>query len=141
MSGSRPVSILFVDDNDLGCMPLLGALSKEGWAVTEAANGREALERLAEAKPELILLDLMMPEMDGFEFLTEVRRHPDGRSIPVVVLTAKDITPEERLRMNGSVEKTLQKGAYGREELLGEVRSLVAACIGRKPAGGEAARG
>jgi hypothetical protein len=88
---------------------------------------------MAEAQPTVILLDLMMPDMDGFEFAEAVRTHETWRKIPIVVLTATDLTVEDRLRLNGYVEKILQKGAYGRDELLAEVRELVArsACEGR----------
>ena len=67
-----------------------------GWNVIEAENGRVGLERLAAFRPGVILLDLMMPEMDGFEFVDELRRHPEWKSIPVVVVTAKDLTAEDR---------------------------------------------
>jgi hypothetical protein len=87
------------------------------------------LQRMSERQPDLILLDLMMPEMDGFQFLDEVRRQDAWRSIPVIVITAKELTPEDRRRLNGSVEKILQKGAYSREELIGEVRNLVTASM------------
>ena len=110
-------------------------LEKEGWKVIEAENGRAGLERMAESRPELILLDLMMPEMDGFQFLDEVRKHEGWRSIPVIVVTAKELTPEDRQRLNGSVEKILQKGAYSREELIREVRDLVTASIRLKLVG------
>ncbi|WP_421658757.1 response regulator [Leptothermofonsia sp. ETS-13] len=104
-------------------------LAKEGWAITEAENGRVALERVAEARPDLILLDLMMPEMDGFQFIQELRTQPEWRQIPVVVVTAMDLTPAARLQLNGYVEQILEKGAYSREDLLGEVRDLVLSCI------------
>jgi len=64
--------------------------------------------------------------MDGFEFLQELRKHTAWLSIPVLVITAKDLTAEERRRLDGRVNKILQKGAYSREELLAEVRDLVA---------------
>jgi CheY-like chemotaxis protein len=83
------------------------------------------LEQVVAQQPQLILLDLMMPEMDGFEFVARLRKMPTGQSIPVVVVTAKDVTPEDRLKLNGYVEQILRKGAYSREELLGEVRDLV----------------
>jgi CheY-like chemotaxis protein len=104
-------------------------LEKAGWVVTEAANGREALARLAENRPHLVLLDLLMPEMDGFTFVEALRHQDAWRSIPVVVITAKDLTPDDRQRLNGYVEQILQKGAYSQEELLHEVRHLVAACV------------
>ena len=104
-------------------------LENGGWAVIEAANGRVGLERLIEQRPELILLDLMMPEMDGFQFLEEVRTHEEWRSIPIVVVTAKDLTEEDHRRLNASMARVLQKGLYSREEMLREVRDLVAARV------------
>ena len=75
----------------------------------------------------MILLDLMMPEMDGFEFVAELRADAAWRAIPIVVITAKDLTPEDHERLNGYVARILQKGALSRETLLAEVRDLVAA--------------
>jgi CheY-like chemotaxis protein len=77
------------------------------------------------------LLDLMMPVIDGFEFLAELRREEAWRDLPVIILTAKDLSAEDRERLNGSVARILQKGAYGREALLAEVRALVAASVRR----------
>ena len=82
--------------------------------------------------PGLILLDLMMPEMDGFEFVVELHRHEAWRAIPVVVVTANELTTEDRRRLNGYVEKILQKGTYTRDALLREVGDLVAACVARR---------
>ncbi len=100
-------------------------LEKQGWPVIEAENGRVALEDMAENAPDVILLDLMMPEMDGFQFLDHVREDKRWRSIPIIVITAKDLTQEDRRRLNGYVKGILQKGAYKPEELLAEVCSLV----------------
>jgi CheY-like chemotaxis protein len=122
-----PCSVLVVEDDPATREIVRRMLEREGWLVTEADNGRIALERLAENRPELILLDLMMPEMDGFEFVTLLHKQADWRSIPIIVLTAKDITHEERRRLNSSVERILQKGGSNREELLAEVRQLVTA--------------
>jgi CheY-like chemotaxis protein len=124
-----PGQVLLVED-DANMRDLLRRmLEKEGWAVVEAENGRVALERIAEEEPALILLDLMMPEMDGFELVAELRKHKVWRSIPIVVLTAKDITSEDRLRLNGEVKKVLQKETYTREELLDEIRELLQRCV------------
>ncbi|MFC1811065.1 response regulator [Thermodesulfobacteriota bacterium] len=122
---SASLRVLVVEDDQLTREMLRHALEKEGWAVTEAENGRIALERLSEMRPAVILLDLMMPEMDGFELVAELRKHEAWRSIPIIVITAKDLTSEDRLRLHGYVKKILQKGAYAREELLDEVRDLV----------------
>ena len=125
-----PCTVLVVEDDADTRDMLQRLLTRENWAVTEATNGRVALERMAESQPELILLDLMMPEMDGFAFLEALRQQDAWRSIPVVVVTAIDLTPEDRQRLNGYVEQILQKGAYSREELLHEIYHLVAAaCV------------
>ena len=122
-------TVLIVEDDAATRDMLRRLLEKESWTVAEAENGRVALERLAEARPALLLLDLMMPEMDGFELVAEMQRHEEWRTIPIVVVTAKDVTNADRLRLRGYVEKILQKGAYSRSELLAEVRELVAACV------------
>jgi CheY-like chemotaxis protein len=124
-----PLHALVVEDDAATREMLWRVLEGEGWTVAEAENGRVALERVAEEQPALILLDLMMPEMDGFEFVHELRKHGAWRSIPIVVVTAKDLTTEDRLRLNGYVEKILRKEAYSREALLTEVRDLVAGCV------------
>jgi CheY-like chemotaxis protein len=120
-----PCVILVVEDDPTIREMMRRMLEKEGWTVAEAENGRVGLEQVVTQKPELILLDLMMPEMDGFEFVSRLRKMPAGQSIPIVVVTAKDVTMEDRLKLNGYVEQILRKGAYSREELLGEVRDLV----------------
>jgi CheY-like chemotaxis protein len=124
-------------------------LEKQGWSVAEAENGRAALDRVRRQPPSLVLLDLMMPEMDGFEFLSTFRKEAAWDSIPVVVLTAKDLTPEERAMLSGNVERVLQKGAYTREVLLREVKKIVTQCTAapaarrrrRRPAGRAAGPG
>ena len=117
--------ILVVEDDHINREMLRRMLTKDGWQVSEAANGRIALDRIAAAKPGLILLDLMMPEMDGFAFIDELRRSPEWQSIPIVVLTAKDITQEDRNRLFGSVEKVLQKGAVEKDALLAELKRVI----------------
>ncbi len=116
---------LVVEDDEAARALLVRALEQEGWHVRQAANGRVALAQVAEEQPQLILLDLMMPEMDGFEFVQELHKLPGARSIPVVVITAKDITLEDRLRLSGYVEKILEKGTYSRDDLLRAVREMV----------------
>jgi len=124
-----PCSILLVEDDEATREMLRRTLEKEGWQITEAENGRIALELMARSLPELILLVLMMPEMDGFQFIAELRDMPEWPPIPIVVITAMDLTHEERAKLNGRVEQILQKGAYSQEALLHEVRELVLRCI------------
>jgi CheY-like chemotaxis protein/anti-sigma regulatory factor (Ser/Thr protein kinase) len=124
-SQSEQRNVLVVDDNPEVRDVLRRAFAQEGWNVAEAVNGREALERLAQAMPSLILLDLMMPVMDGFEFVMQVRKEPAWRAIPIVVVTAKDITDEDRQRLQGSVVGLVEKRGFGREELLAQIRELV----------------
>ena len=128
----RELPILLVDD-DAGLRELVRRqLEREGYTVVEAENGSAALDRIREAVPGLILLDLMMPEMDGFELVQKLHAHEPWRAIPVIVVTARDLTEEDHRRLSGYVEKILQKGAYDRDALLREVRELVAAHAARR---------
>jgi len=124
-SQNRNAPALVVEDDDAARALLVRALEQEGWHVREAADGRAALRQVAAERPQLILLDLMMPEMDGFEFVQELHKLPGAQTIPVVVITAKDITLEDRLRLSGYVEKILEKGTYSRDDLLRAIKEMV----------------
>ncbi len=99
----------------------------------EAANGHTALDCIAKSRPALIILDLLMPGVDCFEFVAELQRHPSWQSIPVVALTSRDPTPLENqylnssLLLSGCVKRVLHQETFSREELLQEVRDLVRA--------------
>ncbi len=118
-------SVLVVEDDAETRDLLRRTLETDGWQVAEAENGRAGLARVQERCPGAIVLDLMMPEMDGFEFVRELRSRPEWQTIPILVVTAKTITAEDRARLNGQVSKVLQKGAYTREELLREVSATL----------------
>jgi CheY-like chemotaxis protein len=118
--------VLVVEDDLDMRRRLCGTLAEQGWEVEEAENGRIALDHLSASRPNLILLDLMMPEMDGFEFLAELRKHDHQGKIPVVVVTGADLSEEDHRNLNGGVEKVLSKSAYSRDQLFEEVRTLVA---------------
>jgi CheY-like chemotaxis protein len=120
---------LVVDDDPEARDIMRRLLENHGWSVEAAADGRLAIEKLKKRVPAVILLDLMMPEMDGFQFVEELRKHAEWRDVPVVVITSKDLTPEERVRLNDQVEVVLQKGAYQSEDLLRETGRLVASRI------------
>ncbi len=131
-----PGLALVVEDDASSRELLRRTLEKDGWTIIEASNGRTALDCVANQCPSLILLDLMMPEMDGFEFLDELRQHPQWQSIPVIIITAKELTEEDRMYLSGSlflsgcVRRVLQKGRFDRQELLQEVRQLVGSAEG-----------
>jgi signal transduction histidine kinase/DNA-binding response OmpR family regulator len=121
--------VLVVEDDPALRVLMRGMLEKEGCVVAEAENGRVALERVGENRPELILLDLMMPEMDGFTFIEALRQNEVWRAIPVVVVTAKDLTAEDRGRLNNRVRHVLQKGSYSRDELLQRMHEQIVTCL------------
>ncbi len=120
-----PCPVLVIDDEASARSLTREMLEKEGWRVSEASNGIEALKSMEEQRPSLIFLDLMMPGMDGFAFAVEVRRHPEWRAIPIIVVTAQDLSSEDRRRLNGHVETILQKEGDSRESLLAHVRDLL----------------
>jgi len=128
-SGAR---VLVVEDDEATRAILRDMLEREGCRVDVAENGFDALERLAKAKPDIILLDLLMPTMDGFEFLEALRATPDGSDIPIVVLTAKDQSDSERERLAGEVETVLRKSLHSRDELAAELRRALRAGRGEK---------
>ncbi len=121
---SASSSVLIVEDDADTRDMLRRTLEKEGWSVSEAANGRIGLERVRAESPALVLLDLMMPEMDGFEFLEGLRDSPGGSPPEVVVLTAKELTADDRRRLIGGVSRVLQKGAHSGDAFLAEVRAV-----------------
>lgn len=131
---------MIVEDDEPTRSYLRRTLISEGWQVTEAANGREALSLLKDLQPDLILLDLIMPEVDGFEFLAERGRIPALRAIPVIVVTAADLTEEDHRRLNGGVEKVLRKTESNRDQLLEELRDLVSHYVRKADARGDSAR-
>lgn len=118
-------SILLADDDPVNRNLLRQILEREGWQVSEAENGRQAIESLAHHMPSLILLDLMMPELDGFGVVSELRQRPEWRSLPVIVVTAKELSTEERSYLQGRVQQILLKGSYNHADLLVEIRKRV----------------
>jgi CheY-like chemotaxis protein len=122
----RQAEVLIVDDDPATREMLRRTVAKRGWTVVEAADGREALTRLEQATPAIVLLDLMMPGMDGFEVLEAMCRKESWRDIPVIIITAKDLDREDLARLNGRAEKVFQKGAYNRAELINIVHGIIA---------------
>jgi CheY-like chemotaxis protein len=130
----KQATALVVDDDKDTRDWLRGVLVEEGWTVSEAENGLVALDRLGTATravPDLILLDLMMPKMDGFEFLEEIRKNEKWKNIPVVVVTGADLRQDDRQRLNGSVLRVLQKVSVDQDLLQRQLRELIAGHRGR----------
>ncbi|AFY71416.1 multi-sensor hybrid histidine kinase [Thalassoporum mexicanum PCC 7367] len=119
------LTVLIVDDEPDIREIFRRILNKENCQVLEAENGQVALDVIDQQTPDLIILDLMMPEMDGFQFIDTLRAQCRWPAIPILVTTAKEITEDDRQKLNGSVRKVLQKGAYSRQELLDEIMRIL----------------
>ncbi|MGX7709009.1 response regulator [Methylobacterium sp. Gmos1] len=122
--------VLVVDDDPDVRERMTTMLTREGWRVASAENGLAGLEAVGVRKPGLILLDLMMPELDGFGFLRALRDRPEWRDIPVVVLTAKDVTAEDRRRLAGQADRILPKAGLGMADLAATLRGLMSPGVG-----------
>jgi GAF domain-containing protein/CheY-like chemotaxis protein/sensor histidine kinase YesM len=135
---ARPHVLVVEDDEDTRAV-IHQTLERSGWSVSQAEHGGKGLDRVAERRPDAIVLDLMMPEMNGFDFLDALRANSDWRDIPVLVLTAMDLDAEDRRRLNGEVERILQKGASARDQLLEEVGRILADVMSRRAQAARAA--
>jgi signal transduction histidine kinase/DNA-binding response OmpR family regulator len=121
-------SVLVVEDDDQNRGLATAIVAKLGYQVMEARNGQDALDKMADRMPNAILLDICMPEMDGFEFVERLRLDPVTADIPIIVLTAKDLTADDRRRLNGSVKRYIQKGAVDQQQLLAELKEQIVKC-------------
>jgi len=118
--------ILLVEDNEAGIIQVKTALQKEGYNVDVAQNGQEALDYVKHTIPDGIVLDLMMPEVDGFEVLEKIRGRADTANIPVLILTAKDLTPEDLKKLSvNNIQQLIQKGDVDPEGLLAGIRAML----------------
>lgn len=118
-------SVLIVDDEADSRQIMRRAIKKSNWNVLEAKNGRDALAVLAEQTPSLILLDLLMPEMDGFDVIRELQKHEKWAQIPVIIVTAKELTQEERDFLMNSSKVVLQKNSYNRQQLIATITDQI----------------
>jgi len=117
--------VAIVDDHPHVRQLIRRILQAQGeYELIEAADGKSALSLVKDQKPDLIILDLMMPEMDGFSVLDALRKDPNTASIPVIVVTAQELTSKEKERLEGQIQSLMQKGDFMNEELLEEVRAL-----------------
>ena len=127
-----PGLALVVEDDEATREILRRTMEGSGWQVCEASDGQEGLAALEQFRPDVVLLDLMMPRVDGFEFLRRFRQNPDLDDVPVVVITAKELSAEEKTFLNSSVNEILTKGSLDRDRLLEDVRRLVARLTSRQ---------
>jgi CheY-like chemotaxis protein len=116
---------LVVEDDAATRDQLERTLGKAGWQVLSAANGRLALELIKTTEPGLVLLDLMMPEMDGFEFLNHFRLDSRFVHTPVIVLTAKEITAEDRERLSGRIHELVVKQGFVANQIVPQLRAYL----------------
>ncbi len=114
---------LIIDDDESTRLLFKSVLSKDGWEVAEAAHGGEGLEQIRKERPGVIILDLMMPEMDGFQFLKEFNRNSEWDDIPVIVVTAKEMTASERKLLDECASRVIQKGTQTAGEMLEVVQN------------------
>jgi CheY-like chemotaxis protein len=121
---ARPLAALVVDDEPASRKLLNDLLATEGVEVRQASGGVEALARLDEAVPDLLILDLLMPETDGFAVVEAVRSQPRFDPLQIVIVTAKDITSEDRGRLNGNIQAVLSKSRLTPEKMAERLRKL-----------------
>jgi diguanylate cyclase (GGDEF)-like protein/PAS domain S-box-containing protein len=120
----RQVNILLVDDDPVVHKMIEKLLVGEGFNLVHAYNGEEGLKMAIELKPDLILLDLVMPDIDGFEVAENIKKHPISAQIPIFIITSKDLTVEERLKLSGNIERIIGKKSFSAEELSRSIREL-----------------
>ena len=126
VTDDRYPRVAIVDDHPHVRLLVRRILQAQGkYDLFEAENGREALTLIRTEKPDLVILDLMMPELDGFSVLDALRSDPATASIPVIVVTAQELTSKEKQRLEGQIQSLMQKGDFVSEELLNEVRALI----------------
>jgi CheY-like chemotaxis protein len=117
--------ILVVDDDPDALDLAVAMIEGGGYEIETATSGREALDAIARHRPDAIILDLMLPEMDGFEVVHRMSLNSDWRSIPVILLTARDLSHEERRALDIGTARIIQKGGFGRDELLAEIKAVL----------------
>ena len=129
----RIQKVLIVDDDPAAREYLQMILEQKGYLTTTATDGRDALQQLSQARPDVVLLDLVMPEMDGFTLLHELKNTPELCTLPVVVLTAKDLSPSEKDRLEQSVRSVLRKSLCNQNELLQEIVTTLERLANERP--------
>ncbi len=121
----RHATILTIDDDPLLLELMEAILKPEGFTIVKARGGSEGIQLARQHRPDLIVLDLLMPDLDGFQVVDELKHDPLARSIPILVLTNKTLSREEKERLNGQISDLKQKAEFNRVEFVAHIRSLV----------------
>ena len=119
-----PRRILVIDDQEADVKLIQTVLADEGFEVLLALNGAEGVDKAISEKPDLIILDLIMQDMSGFDVVDRIRNNPEAMAIPIIICSAKDITSEEREMLNGKIQSVVQKGAGAKNELLTAINKI-----------------
>jgi CheY-like chemotaxis protein len=121
----RDITVLAVDDDPIVLELMDAVLGPEDFTVVKAGSGREGLDLVRERRPDVIVLDLLMPDFDGFQVLDELKGDPETAHIPIIILTCKALSQEDKQRLNGRVNYLKQKGDFSRADFVAYLRSLV----------------
>jgi CheY-like chemotaxis protein len=121
----RDITVLAVDDDPIVLELMDAVLGPEDFTVVKAGSGREGLDLARERHPDVIVLDLLMPDLDGFQVLDELKGDPETAHIPIIILTCKALSQEDKQRLNGRVSYLKQKGDFSRADFVAYLRSLV----------------
>ncbi len=122
--GKEEITVLVVDDEPRTVELLTDMLQIEGFTVLQAYGGQQGVDLAIEKHPDFIILDLMMPEVSGFDVVQQLRAHPEAMDIPIMIYTFKDLTAEDRRKLEGHVQAIASKSASGKEDLLQELERL-----------------
>jgi CheY-like chemotaxis protein/anti-sigma regulatory factor (Ser/Thr protein kinase) len=132
-----PSCVLVVDDDPDALDLVVAMMESSGYDIKTATSGREALDSIARHRPDAIVLDLMLPEMDGFEVIHHMSLNPEWRTIPVILLTARDLSHDERRALDIGTARIIQKGSFSRDELLAEIGMAVGSGEATKASSGD----
>ena len=120
----KPMKVLVVDDDEKAVKYISTILENAGFGVIKAYSGKAGINLAINSNPDLIILDLMMPDISGFDVVEYLRSHPTAKGIPIVICSAKDITPEEKEVLNGNILAIVQKGSHTKEDLLSAIKNI-----------------
>jgi CheY-like chemotaxis protein len=119
-----PPKVLAIDDDPMAVNLIEAVLEPKGYTVLKAGSGEEGIALARQEQPVIILLDLLMPEVDGFEVVERLRAEPGTARIPIVILTSQTMTRAEKERLNGQISFLAQKAEFKRADLLELVRNF-----------------